>query len=346
MNIKSAAEVFNTAGILMKERNFKQVMELAAKSEAMADKSKTEFDLNNLLNAMENGFEQMKEKDDNLTDIGKDIERARELQKDGEMEKAHELAVDTEKNLRKILEPMVEERLNRLDSTIESSEKTIYVNEEKEERDLAKDAVDQGNFVEAFNLIATALRNLDQSKKNSYPLITLRFADMELKENVWNRAKVILKNTGKAHATGIKVELIGPVVVRRLKPISHLNAKEEKEVEIAVRFDGGGSVPVDVEMTYKSAVDGNEHETRDGLWIDVGPVAHKSNKPKHGPTGGEDRKGAPVIVPGKISRCKICLGVIKKPSMLYECGCGRKYHKSCITRVEECPSCSLPAQDM
>ena len=346
VNIKSAAEVFNTAGILMKERNFKQVMELATKSEAMADKSKTEFDLDNLLDAMKNGFEQLKDKDESFEEIGKDIERARELQNDGELEKAHDLAVETEKNLREILEPMVEDKLNRLDSSIEKSEKTIYVNEEKEERELAKDAVDNGNFVEAFNRIATALKNLDDSKKNSYPLITLRFADMELKENVWNRAKVILKNTGKAHATGIKVELIGPVVVRRLKPISHLNAKEEKEVEIAVRFDGGGSVPVDVEMTYKSAVDGNEHETRDGLWIDVGPVAHKSEKSKDGSHGGGDRKGAPVIVPGKISRCKICLGVIKNVAQLYECGCGRKYHKSCITRVEECPSCSLPAQDL
>ncbi len=346
INIKSAAEVFNTAGILMKERNFTQVMELAGKSEAMAELSKTEFDLENLLDAMENGFKQLKEKDGSLDDIERDIEMARKLQKDGDLEKAHELAVETEKNLREILEPMVNDKLTRLDSTIEKSEKTIYVNEEKEERELAKDAVDQGNFVEAFNRIATALRNLEESKQNSYPLITLRFADMELKENVWNRAKVILKNTGKAHATGIKVELIGPVVVRRLKPISQLNAKEEKEVEIAVRFDGGGSVPVDVEMTYKSAVDGNEHETRDGLWIDVGPVARKIEKPKGESTGGGDRKGAPVIVPGKISRCKICLGVIKKPSMLYECGCGRKYHKSCITRVEECPSCSLPAQDM
>ena len=180
---------------------------------------------------------------------------------------------------------------------------------------------------------------------NSYPLITLTFGDAPLKENVWNRAQVILKNTGKAHAKGIKVELIGPVEVRRLRTLPTLGAKESKELEIAVRFDGGGSVPVDVEMSYKSALDDKEHETRDGLWIDVGgAVFKKEEKPEKEKEIPKIRE-QPVLSPGKSTRCKICLGIIKDSSKLYECGCGRTYHRSCMDRVQECPSCGLPAQD-
>jgi len=39
------------------------------------------------------------------------------------------------------------------------------------------------------------------------------------------------------------------------------------------------------------------------------------------------------------TKCDICLGVIKKdlPSVL--CECGKQFHNSCATRVEECPIC-------
>jgi len=247
---------------------------------------------------------------------------------------------DIERRFRDILEPMVSSQLKELDEQIEESKDAIYVDEEVEERQLAMDAMDKRDFVDAFNHITTALKSIDETKKNSYPLVTLRFVDGELKKDVWNRAKVILKNTGKAHAKGIKVDLVGPVVVRRLRPVSQLNAKEEQEIEIAVKFDGGGSVPVDVEMTYKSAVDGNEHETRDGLWIDVGNIPRKKEETHTG--GGRE---PPVISPGGSKRCKICLGVIKDNSKLYECGCGRTYHNSCIQRTLECPSCGLQYQD-
>ena len=340
VDIKSAAEVFNTAGILMKERNFKQVLNLAEKSEAMAEKGKKQFDLANSLSTIEKGIDQMKDTNPEIAEIGEDVDKVRSLQKEGELTKAHDLTLKIEGRFREILEPVVNGQLKELDVKIEESEHAIYINEEKEERQLAIDALDKGDFLDAFNHITTALKSIDETKKNSYPLITLRFVDGELKENVWNRAKVILKNTGKAHAKGIKVELIGPVVVRRLRPVAQLNAKEERGIEIAVKFDGGGSVPVDVEMTYKSAIDGNEHESRDGLWIEVGHVLHKGKKAET--AGGREPS---VISPGKSTRCKICLGVIKGHSKLYECGCGRTYHTSCIRRTLECPSCGLQFQD-
>lgn len=42
----------------------------------------------------------------------------------------------------------------------------------------------------------------------------------------------------------------------------------------------------------------------------------------------------------KITKCIVCLGVIKPTLPTVECSCGKKFHDSCAGRVDKCPVCN------
>ncbi len=46
-----------------------------------------------------------------------------------------------------------------------------------------------------------------------------------------------------------------------------------------------------------------------------------------------------VIAAEEARRCTICLGKFKEGASIVECTCGAVFHKSCATRVKECPEC-------
>lgn len=45
-------------------------------------------------------------------------------------------------------------------------------------------------------------------------------------------------------------------------------------------------------------------------------------------------------------RCHICLGTIKLNVPMVQCECGKTFHESCARRVNECPNCGRPVNEM
>jgi len=344
IDIIRAAEVFNSAGELMKQKNYIEVRALVNESQRLARESELEFLAGEIISNVESSISKLKEHNIDLESIENNITRARLLlEKEMNFEEAYDLASATKNILAEEIDPLIEKNTTLLNNLVEENQNNIYVKEELEEMGIAKELVEKGEVVEAFCHISSALKAIEMTRENSYPLIDFKFTNDKLVENVWNRARVIIKNTGKAHAKNINIKLIGPVEIRRLTNIPELDAKESMEMEVAIKFDGGGSVPVDIELSYKSKLDGEVYESRDGLWIEVG-TGNIQNEGGRGASSFPDTNGT-IFKPKMATRCKICLGVIKPSSKLYECGCGRNYHATCIEQVGECPSCGLEVQE-
>jgi hypothetical protein len=51
------------------------------------------------------------------------------------------------------------------------------------------------------------------------------------------------------------------------------------------------------------------------------------------------RKGKLVVEVQEENRCLICLGKFKDETKSVRCDCGATFHKSCASRVKECPEC-------
>ena len=51
------------------------------------------------------------------------------------------------------------------------------------------------------------------------------------------------------------------------------------------------------------------------------------------------RKGRLVVEAQEENRCLICLGKFKDETKSVKCDCGAMFHKSCASRVKECPEC-------
>ncbi len=345
IDIKSAAEVFNTAGMLMKEKKFHQVRELASKSDQLAELSRSKHIADITIEETEDSLGKLEEYDIEVSDLEKQLGEIQELLGLEKYEEALSMSEELKTRLMERVEPILNDEMHKLKHLVEDNEVYLDVSEEKDEMEIAEKKVQLGQVVEALNHIVKAQKSIENNRENGYPLVNLEFGEENLIENVWNRAKIVVKNTGKVHAKNISMNIVGPVEVRRLGTIPSLNSKEVKEIEIAVKFDGGGSVPVDVEINYKSKLDDETHESKDGLWVEVGSKASpgKENDKRGGST--DKKKKNSLVQPRKATRCKICLGVIKQSSIVYECGCGREYHESCIERVGTCPSCGLDFQD-
>lgn len=61
--------------------------------------------------------------------------------------------------------------------------------------------------------------------------------------------------------------------------------------------------------------------------------------------GNRERK-VTLTAAGKSVTCAICFGIVKTGLPLVTCACGKKYHRTCVERVGECPGCGMEVFDM
>ena len=118
------------------------------------------------------------------------------------------------------------------------------------------------------------------------PEIFLEIAGEGLKPDVWSQISMIVSNVGKANARNIRMNFDGPLEVRRVKTIDQLRAGEKKVMDVGVKFNGIGKVPIDIEIIYGRTLDEKQYLFSEETWLEVGDAA----------TGGEDDAGHPQPV--------------------------------------------------
>ena len=98
--------------------------------------------------------------------------------------------------------------------------------------------------------------------KNRYPNLVLNLPTKGLQANVWNRYTFEVENKGKLAARNVDIQFKG-VEVKGLKQISEIGIDEKKTIEIGVKPQKEGDVPVDVQVFYQRYFDENKYELKD-----------------------------------------------------------------------------------
>ncbi|HTD81608.1 MAG TPA: hypothetical protein VK723_05620, partial [Thermoplasmata archaeon] len=98
--------------------------------------------------------------------------------------------------------------------------------------------------------------------KNRYPNLVLNLPTKGLQANVWNRYTFEVENKGKLAARNVEFNFKG-VEVKGLKPITEIGIDEKKVIEIGVKPEQEGDVPVDIQVYYQRYFDENKYELKD-----------------------------------------------------------------------------------
>jgi len=98
--------------------------------------------------------------------------------------------------------------------------------------------------------------------KNRYPNLVLTLPTKGLQANVWNRYVFEIENKGKLAARNVDLQFHG-VEVKGLRPIPEIGVDEKKIIEIGVKPEGEGNVPIDVQVFYQRYFDENKYELKD-----------------------------------------------------------------------------------
>ncbi|MCK5559167.1 MAG: hypothetical protein KAJ51_01180, partial [Thermoplasmata archaeon] len=107
--------------------------------------------------------------------------------------------------------------------------------------------------------------------KNGQPIISIALPSEGLKKDIWNRSAITITNSGKVHAKKVCFEIISQKVSIEgtcYEPLIH--AGESVKVEVALKSQEEGSIPVELKIEYIPANSNEIIETKSSLWLTVG----------------------------------------------------------------------------
>lgn len=141
----------------------------------------------------------------------------------------------------------------------------------------------------------------------------------------WNDAVLRIRNTGKALAKDLEVEVMGDLEVQDLQTPATIRARGETEVRFQIMFNSIGSVPVLVKARVTRLLDDRRYEQEEVFDVSVDEDVSES--------------GPEEIVAEFDSKCSLCRGSIKKGFTAKRCACSSLLHEPCANRAGKCPVC-------
>jgi hypothetical protein len=134
---------------------------------------------------------------------------------------------------------------------------------------------------------------------------------------------VTIKNTGKALAKDVDVEIEGAFELVEASTVPGLKPGAEESVVLRVIPKRSGDVPVKIKMTSRRQFDGKTQ---------LFEVEDSVNVFKAGPPFKLGRAS-------DVTRCIACQGRVKPGFDILTCRCGGQLHLSCAKRSMQCPVC-------
>ncbi len=107
--------------------------------------------------------------------------------------------------------------------------------------------------------------------KNRYPNIELHMPTTGLQANNWNRFVFEVENKGKLPARNVEFGFEGEVEVKGASPIAELGVGEHRLVEVGLKPDASGEVPITIDVAYQRMFDENRYELKDHQAVKVEP---------------------------------------------------------------------------
>jgi tetratricopeptide (TPR) repeat protein len=135
---------------------------------------------------------------------------------------------------------------------------------------------------------------------------------------------VKFKNTSKAVAKDVTVELDGPAEVVGDKPtVQMMKGGAEESHKLSVKFTAAGELEVKLNIVYHRIFDGKR-------FVHSLQLKAKVVEPKV----------LDFVAAETEQKCSLCKGKIKPGFLMFECECGYKFHEPCAMRAAKCPSCN------
>jgi len=159
----------------------------------------------------------------------------------------------------KLLEHISEEKLKEFEETIEKEE-----------------------LADGQKLIADISKEIKDIINSANPKLIASIPN-ELQANVWIRSTITISNEGDAHACDIELSIDG-LEVRGSPHIDFLEADSTKNIDIALRTDGAGSIPITLSLKFKKSYDQSSLSAEFSEWIEAGvapiPTSTETTLPK------------------------------------------------------------------
>ncbi|UCF08069.1 MAG: hypothetical protein JSW28_10600 [Thermoplasmata archaeon] len=155
---------------------------------------------------------------------------------------------------------------------LKMAEQYIFVDDIKTMLDDAAGAMQEGEFDKAISLARncedTAVRLVQSGK----PIISIALPT-NLQARIFNRCKITVTNSGKAHAGDVDIHLSGKVETDGLIPIPMLKANESIDLEFALKSDVEGSIPITVTVNCINMASDEPVTSQDSAWLNIGEIA-------------------------------------------------------------------------
>ena len=169
------------------------------------------------------------------------------------------------------------DRIKSAESAIEIAEKFgCKIAEAKELLNRARKEFHAGNYAQAISDTSKSENIVREVRAKAKPEMEIELPLKEYKLNYWKKTSFILRNKGNAHARGVEIILPDVVSVEGLEKFD-LNAGEEKELEVVLKPNEKGEVPLRVKLRYKD-LKGREYESERVFLINVSDAEREESE--------------------------------------------------------------------
>lgn len=179
------------------------------------------------------------------------------------------------------------------------------------------------DYDSAIELIAAALDTAKEMMETYSPDLSASIASVGLQEGAEGEMTLIVKNTGKALAKDLAIEILGDFDSAGAASVAVLKPGGEVPVTMRLTPRKSGSVPLKVRLSSKRHLDGK---------VQTFELEDSVNVFAQGPPFKIGRST-------DSTRCISCQGRIKPGFDIVTCRCGGQLHLSCAKRSSMCPIC-------
>jgi hypothetical protein len=205
----------------------------------------------------------------------------------------------------------------------------------------AKDDLENGKLDSVTKNIELCREKMDKFRRASEPKIELKFISESLKSDMWNRTRLAVSNKGLASANNVTIRFSGPIETRRIPIIETLSYNSTETLEIGLKPEGAGSLPIDMDIDFIRTLDGRVYHEHQELWLEVAPSGQiLGSTPRKSVTVSPQQEPVKYSHSGREDvSCLYCQAIIRKAEPIFKCQCGTIYHLECITNLDICVKC-------
>ncbi len=164
------------------------------------------------------------------------------------------------------------------EENIQKAMAVIFPGDAEEILNQAKHAIKNNNFEKSLSLTESCMGEIENTKRQADPILSISFPSEGLQGGVWNRCRVGVTNAGKAHAVKVNIGTTN-LQMQKMPTIPLIKAGESKEIEIAITLSASGSVFAITNFMYQRAYDNKRYKTQTQQWLDIGGAAAPTTMP-------------------------------------------------------------------